>query len=73
MPEYISLEIIDIQCEPELANQYAAQSVPQAFANDILIGQGAQPEEVFILSLKNWSPRPFLYPTAMPNWWRPIC
>ena len=52
MPEYISLEIIDIQCEPEMANQYAAQSVPQAFANDILIGQGAQPEEVFILSLK---------------------
>ncbi|UCD83096.1 MAG: FAD-dependent oxidoreductase [Desulfobacterales bacterium] len=51
MPEYISLEIIDIQSEPELALQYAAQSVPQAFANDVLIGQGAQPEEVFILSL----------------------
>jgi thioredoxin reductase (NADPH) len=52
MPESVSLEIIDIQCEPEIANQYGAQSVPQAFANDVLIGQGAQPEEVFISSLQ---------------------
>ena len=52
LPELVSLEIVDIQSEPEIANQYSAQSVPQAFANDILIGQGAQPEEVFILSLE---------------------
>jgi thioredoxin reductase (NADPH) len=52
MPELVSLEIVDIQSEPEIANQYSAQSVPQAFANDILIGQGAQPEEVFMLSLQ---------------------
>lgn len=52
MPDLISLEIIDIQSEPEIANQYSAQSVPQAFANDVLIGQGAQPEEVFVLSLQ---------------------
>jgi len=52
MPELVSLEIIDIQSEPEIANQYSAQSVPQAFVNDILIGQGAQPEEVFMLSLQ---------------------
>ena len=52
MPELISLEIIDIQSEPEIANQYSAQSVPQAYANDVLIGQGAQPEEVFVLSLQ---------------------
>jgi thioredoxin reductase (NADPH) len=51
LPELISLEIIDIQSEPELTNQYSAQSVPQAFANDVLIGMGAQPEEVFALSL----------------------
>ena len=51
-PELVSLEIIDIQSEPEIANQYAAQSVPQAFANDVLIGQGAQPEEVFMSSLQ---------------------
>ena len=52
MPDLISLEIIDIQSEPEIANQYSAQSVPQAYANDVLIGQGAQPEEVFVLSLQ---------------------
>ena len=50
-PDLISLEIIDIQCKPKIAEQYAAQSVPQAYANDILIGQGAQPEEVFCDSL----------------------
>jgi thioredoxin reductase (NADPH) len=46
LPDRVSLEIVDIQSEPELADQYSAQSVPQAFANDVLIGQGAQPEEV---------------------------
>ncbi|MFC1812380.1 FAD-dependent oxidoreductase [Thermodesulfobacteriota bacterium] len=50
-PDLISLEIIDIQANPELANQYSAQSVPQTYANDILIAKGAQPEELFILSL----------------------
>ncbi len=64
MPEYVSLEIIDIQCEPELANQYAAQSVPQAFANDVLIGQGAQPEEVFVLSLQKLEPQTIFIPDS---------
>jgi len=64
MPEMISLEIIDIQCQPELANQYGAQSVPQAFANDILIGQGAQTEEVFILSLKTLEPQTIFIPDS---------
>ena len=64
MPETISLEIIDIQSEPELALQYAAQSVPQAFANDILIGQGAQPEEVFVLSLQKMEPQTIFIPDS---------
>ncbi|MGB5746017.1 MAG: FAD-dependent oxidoreductase [Desulfobacterales bacterium] len=64
VPEYVSLEIIDIQCEPELANQYAAQSVPQAFANDVLIGQGAQPEEVFVLSLQKLEPQTIFIPDS---------
>lgn len=51
MPELISLEIIDIQANPELATRYSAQSVPQTYANDILIAQGAQTEELFMLSL----------------------
>ena len=50
-PELISLEIIDIQANPQLADQYSAHSVPQTFSNDILIAQGAQTEELFMLSL----------------------
>lgn len=51
-PEQISLEIVDIQANPELADTYSAQSVPQAFANENLIGLGAQPEELFMASLE---------------------
>jgi thioredoxin reductase (NADPH) len=64
LPEQISLEIIDIQCEPGLADQYSAQSVPQAFANDILIGHGAQAEEVFALSLQKLEPQTIFIPES---------
>ena len=67
MPELVSLEIVDIQSEPEIANQYSAQSVPQAFANDILIGQGAQPEEVFMLSLQKLETQTVFIPETMPS------
>jgi thioredoxin reductase (NADPH) len=50
-PDLVSLEIIDIQCNPELTNQYSAHSVPQTFANEVNIAMGAQPEELFIMSL----------------------
>jgi thioredoxin reductase (NADPH) len=50
-PDLVSLELIDIQANPELAEQYSAQSVPQVYANEKLIAQGAQPEELFMLSL----------------------
>ena len=64
MPDRVSLEIVDIQSEPELADQYSAQSVPQAFANDVLIGQGAQPEEVFILSLEKLEAQTIFIPES---------
>lgn len=51
-PDLISLEIIDIQANPDLADQYSAQSVPQTYANEVLIAMGAQPEELFMLSLQ---------------------
>jgi thioredoxin reductase (NADPH) len=63
-PDLIALEIIDIQSEPEIANQYSAQSVPQAFANDVLIGQGAQPEEVFVLSLQKLEAQTIFIPES---------
>ncbi len=56
-PEEISVEIVDIQSNPELAEQYSAYSVPQTFANDVLIGQGAQPEELFLASLEKLEPQ----------------
>ena len=62
MPELISLEIIDIQCNPDLAEQYSAHSVPQTFANDVLIGQGAQTEEIFALSLQKMEPQTIFIP-----------
>ena len=63
-PELISLEIIDIMANPDIADQYSAQSVPQAFANEILIGMGAQTEEIFALSLKKLEPQTLFIPDS---------
>jgi thioredoxin reductase (NADPH) len=63
-PEAISLEIIDTQANPELADQYSAQSVPQTFANDILIAQGAQTEELFMLSLQRMEQQTVFIPDS---------
>jgi len=64
MPAHISLEIVDIQSRPDLADQYSAHSVPQTFANDVLIGQGAQLEEVFSLSLYKMEPQTVFIPES---------
>ncbi len=50
-PDLVSVEIIDIQANPDLADQYDAYSVPQTYANEKLIAKGAQPEELFMASL----------------------
>jgi thioredoxin reductase (NADPH) len=63
-PDLVSLEIIDIQCQPELADRYSAHSVPQTFANDVLIGPGAQAEEVFALSLQKLQPQTIFIPES---------
>jgi thioredoxin reductase (NADPH) len=63
-PDMVSVEIVDIQSAPDLADQYAAHSVPQTFANDILIGQGAQSEEVFALSLQKMEPQTIFIPES---------
>ncbi len=62
MPDRVSLEMIDIQCNPDLAEQYSAHSVPQTYANDVLIGQGAQTEELFSLSLQKLEPQTVFIP-----------
>jgi thioredoxin reductase (NADPH) len=63
-PQLVSLEIIDIQSRPDLAEQYNAHSVPQAYANDVLIGQGAQQEEVFMASLQRLEPQTIFIPES---------
>lgn len=63
-PDLIALEIIDIQCRPDLAEQYNAHSVPQAYANDVLIGQGAQQEEVFMSSLEKMAVQAIFIPES---------
>jgi thioredoxin reductase (NADPH) len=62
--DLISLEIVDIQSRPDLADRYNAHSVPQAYANDILIGQGAQQEEVFMTSLNKLEPQTIFIPES---------
>jgi thioredoxin reductase (NADPH) len=64
LPEHVSLEIVDIQAAPEIADQYGAQSVPQAFANDVLIGHGAQAEEVFASSLQKMEAQTIFIPES---------
>ena len=61
-PDIVSLELVDIQCRPDLADQYSAHSVPQAFANDVLIGMGAQTEELFMASLEKLDPQTVFIP-----------
>jgi thioredoxin reductase (NADPH) len=63
-PDLISLELIDIQANPDLADQYSAQSVPQTYANDVLIAQGAQPEELFLLSLDKMEQQTIFIPDS---------
>ena len=61
-PDLISLEIIDIQANPEIARGYDAQSVPQTFANEILVAMGAQQEELFMLSLQKMEQQTLFIP-----------
>ena len=63
-PDLIHLEIIDIQANPDMAEKYAAQSVPQVYANEILIAKGAQPEELFMLSLEKMEQQTVFIPES---------
>ena len=63
-PDMLSLEIIDIQAQPEIADRFAAHSVPQTFADDVLIGMGAQTEELFCASLQKMEPQTVFIPES---------
>ncbi|MGB2908605.1 MAG: FAD-dependent oxidoreductase [Candidatus Aminicenantaceae bacterium] len=51
-PDLITLDIVDVQSNPDLADRYSAYSTPMTYANDEFIGKGAQPEELFLSSLE---------------------
>jgi thioredoxin reductase (NADPH) len=61
-PDLVKVELIDIQVAPALAEKYQAHSTPQAFANEVLIGKGAQPEELFMASLAKLEPQSVFIP-----------
>ncbi len=63
-PDLVSLEMVDIQANPDLADQYDSQSVPQTFANDVLIARGAQPEELFLSSLEKMEQQSVFIPES---------
>ncbi len=55
-PGLVTTEIIDIFENRDIAEQYSVYSVPQVFIDDQLVGQGLQPEEVFIEELITAAP-----------------
>jgi len=63
-PEFVSVELVDIQSNPDLAEEYAAYSVPQTYANQVLIAQGAQSEELFALSLQTLEEQTLFIPDS---------
>jgi thioredoxin reductase (NADPH) len=63
-PEMVSLEIIDIQANADLADRYGAHSVPQTFANDVLTAMGAQTEELFMASIDKMTQQTVFIPES---------
>ncbi len=50
-PDMVSLEIIEINENIELARKYGAMSVPRTFINETLTADGLEAEEMFMESL----------------------
>lgn len=63
-PPLVSVEIVDTDFNRDLGEKYSAFSVPQTFANEILIGKGAQPEELFAASLESLEEQRVFIPSS---------
>ncbi len=63
-PDIVSLDIVDVQANPVLAEKYSAYGVPVTYANEKRIAQGAQPEELFMLSLEKLEQQTFFIPES---------
>jgi thioredoxin reductase (NADPH) len=63
-PGVISLEIVDVQANPDVAEEYEAYSTPLTYADGVLVGQGAQSEEVFLSSLEHMQEQSYFIPES---------
>jgi thioredoxin reductase (NADPH) len=62
MKDLVSAEIIEIYENKDLAEKYAAMSVPKTFVNETLVSPGLQPEEYFVESLVEAKPVEYVMP-----------
>ncbi|MCL5022117.1 MAG: FAD-dependent oxidoreductase [Nitrospirae bacterium] len=62
--DLVSAEVIEIYENRDLAEQYAAMSVPKTFVGETLTASGLQPEEYFMESLIEGGPVEFVMPAG---------
>jgi len=62
--DLVSAEVIEIYENRDLAEKYAAMSVPKTFVGETLTASGLQPEEVFMESLIEGGPVEHVMPTG---------
>ncbi|MBI5664660.1 MAG: thioredoxin-disulfide reductase [Nitrospirae bacterium] len=60
--EFISVEVIEIYENPDLAEKYGAMSVPTTYIGENLLSAGLQPEDPFIESIVEGKPVEFVMP-----------
>ncbi len=61
-PEMVDVSIVDVQANPDLAQAAGALATPTTLANGRLVAKGAQPEELFMLSVRELEQRNILIP-----------
>jgi thioredoxin reductase (NADPH) len=62
--DLVSAEVIEIYENKDLAQKYAAMSVPKTFVGETLVSSGLQPEEYFMESLIEGSPVDYVSPAG---------
>lgn len=62
--DLVSAEVIEIYENRDLAQKYAAMSVPKTFVGEILTSSGLQPEEYFMESVIEGSPVDYVMPAG---------
>ncbi len=62
--DLVSAEVIEIYENRDLAEKYAAMSVPKTFVDETLVSPGLQPEEYFIESVVEGKPVEYVMPAG---------